>query len=201
MANPSLAHQTTVKCILRYLAGTKDLRITYRKPQQSQSHLELLHGFADAAYVNNSDYCSTSGYVFIVGGGAITWGSRKQTSVALSSTEAEYVALSEATQESKWLQMLYEELGFEQNYPIPLFGDNQGSFMMVNNPQFHKRSKHIEIRQHWVREQIKKKSIELQDCWDPENTADVLMKQLMPEKHRKHTKGLGLIWLKGSVSN
>ena len=106
--------------------------------------------------------------------------------MALSSTEAKYVALSEAIQESKWLQTLYEELRFEQNYPIPLFGDNQGSFAMANNPQFHKRSK-----------QIEKKSIELQDCWDPDNTADVLTKQLMPEKHREHTKGLGLIWLEG----
>ena len=95
-ANPSLAHQMSVKHILRYLAGTKDLQITYRKPQQSQSHLELLHRFADTVYANNSNYRSTSGYVFIIGGGAITWGSRKQTSMALSSTEAEYVALSEA---------------------------------------------------------------------------------------------------------
>ena len=186
-----------VKCILRYLAGTKDLRITYRKPQQSQSHLELLHGFTDAVYVNNSNYRSTSGYVFIVGGGAVRWGSRKQTSMALSSTKAEYVELFEATRESKWLQTLYEELGFEQNYPIPLFGDNRGSFAMVNNPQFHKRSKHIKIRWHWVREQIEKKSIELQDCWDPDNMANVLTKQLTPEKHRKHTKGLGLIRLEG----
>ena len=96
MANPSLAHQMAVKHILRYLAGTKDLSITYRKPQQTQSHLELLHGFTDTVYVNNSDYHLTSGYVFIVGGGAVTWGSRKKTSVALSSTETEYVALSKA---------------------------------------------------------------------------------------------------------
>ena len=68
MANPSLAHQMSVKHILRYLAGTKDLQITYRKPQQSQSHLELLHRFTDTVYANNSNYRSTSGYVFIVGG-------------------------------------------------------------------------------------------------------------------------------------
>ena len=70
-------------------------------------------------------------------------------------------------------------------------------FVMANNPQFHKKSKHIEIRWHWVREQIKKKSIKLQDCQDPDNTADVLTKQLTPEKHRKHTQGLRLIQLEG----
>ena len=113
-----------VKCILRYLAGTKDLRITYQKTQPIQSHMELLHGFTDAVYANNTNYQSTSGYVFIVAEGAITWGSRKQTSIALSLTKAEYVALSEATRESKCIQMLYKELGFEQNHPIPLFGDN-----------------------------------------------------------------------------
>ena len=134
--------------------------------------MELLHGFADAVYANNTNYWSTSGYVFIIAGGAVTWGSRKQTSITLSSTEAEYVAFSEAAQESKWLQTLYKELGFEQNYSIPLFGDNQGSFMMENNPQFHKKSKHIEIWWHWVREQIKRKFIELQDCQDPENMAN-----------------------------
>ena len=80
----------------------------------------------------------TSGYVFIVGGGAITWRSKKQTTIALSSMEAEYIALSEASREACWLQSLYEELGYTQQSPNLIKGDNDGSIAMAQNPQFHK---------------------------------------------------------------
>ena len=116
-ANPSLAHQMAVKHILRYLAGTKDLGITYRKPQQSQSHLELLHRFSDTAYANNSNYCSTSGYVFIVGGGAVMWGSRKQTSVALSSIKVKYVALPKLHDNLNGFKHYMKNLDLNKNTP------------------------------------------------------------------------------------
>src|SRR6202522_4711304 len=100
-ANPSLQHVTAVKRILRYLAGTKDLGITYSKNSTNLSENSFF-GFADAAFANHDDYKSTSGYVFMAAGGAITWKSKKQTTIALSSTEAEYVALSEAAREACW---------------------------------------------------------------------------------------------------
>ena len=91
-----------LKQILRYLAGTKNLGITYSKTANNPDK-NIFHGFADAAFANHDDHKSTSGYVFLAAGGAITWKSKKQTTIALSSTQAEYVALSEAACEACWL--------------------------------------------------------------------------------------------------
>jgi hypothetical protein len=101
-ANPSLQHFAALKCILRYLAGTVDLGTTYSKMSKNITD-NSFYGFADAAYANHDDHKSTSGYVFLASGGAITWKSKKQTTIALSSTEAEYVALSEVAREACWL--------------------------------------------------------------------------------------------------
>jgi hypothetical protein len=138
MANPSLAHQTAVKCILCYLTGTKSKGIVYHaKPTDLQGD-NPFYGYTDAAYTNLEDYHSTSRYVFIVSARAITWGSHKQTIIMLSSTEAEYVVLSEAAHEAKWLTSLYGELDYQAQEPITLLGDNNGSIAIATNPQFHK---------------------------------------------------------------
>ena len=194
-ANPSLQHMGAVKRILRYLKGTKNLAIKYSANPQDKLHEKsnIFYGYADAAYANTDDYKSTSGYVFIVGGGAITWRSKKQTTIALSSTEAEYIALSEAGREACWLRSLYQELGFTQESPNIIKGDNDGSIAMARNPQFHKRSKHIATRWHWVRDLVQDKVISIESCCDPEQTADVLTKPLARQKHQKHLREMGLV--------
>ena len=131
-ANPSLQHFAALKWVLRYLAGTKNHGITYSKSATSTNN-NFFFGFADAAFANHDDHKSTSGYVFLASGGAITWKSKKQTTIALSSTEAEYVALSEATHEACWLRNLYQELGYPQEHPIIIKGDNDGSIAMAKN--------------------------------------------------------------------
>ena len=190
-ANPCLQHVTAVKRILRYLAGTKDLGITYTKSCANPNE-NFVSGFADAAFANHDDLKSTSGYVFMAAGGAITWKSKKQTTIALSSTEAEYVALSEAAREACWLRNLYEELGYSQKFPITIKGDNDGSIAMAKNPQFHSRSKHVAIRWHWVQELVEKGNVRIETCRDPQQTADVLTKALLRPKHRQHTTEMGL---------
>ena len=194
-ANPSLQHVGAVKRILRYLKGTKKLAIKYTaKPQINlQENNNLFYGYADAAYANTDDFKSTSGYVFIVGGGAITWRSKKQTTIALSSTEAEYIALSEAGREACWLRNLYKELGYTQESPNLILGDNDGSIAMAKNPQFHKRSKHIATRWHWVRDLVQNETITIESCRDPEQTADILTKPLTRPKFQKHLNEMGLI--------
>ena len=144
-------------------------------------------------YANTDDYKSTSGYVFLVAGGAITWRSKKQTTIALSLTEAEYIALSEAGQEACWLRNLYEEIGYIQESPNIIKGDNDGANSMARNPQFHKRSKHIATRWHWVRDLVQNGTISIESCRDPEQTADILTKPLARPKHQKHVKEMGLI--------
>jgi hypothetical protein len=152
----------------------------------------LFHGFADAGYANCDDLKSTSGYVFLASGGAITWRSKKQSVVALSSTESEYVALSEAGREACWLRNLSEELGFPQNLPTTILGDNLGAMAMARNLQFHKRSKHIATKWHWVRDMTEYGIIRTESVRDPEQTADVLTKALHRPKHKRHTTEMGL---------
>src|SRR6266571_9508209 len=130
MANPSLQHTGTLKRILQYLAGTKTYRITYTALPNKNRETNLFHGYADASLANVEGCKSTSGYVFLEGGGAITWLSKKQSVVALSSTEAEYVALSEAGRKACWLRSLYEELGFKQTHPTLIKSDNNGAIAM-----------------------------------------------------------------------
>jgi hypothetical protein len=110
------------------------------------------------------DYHSTSRYVFIASTGAITWGSHKQMIIMLLSTEAEYVVLSEVTCEAKWLTSLYGELDYQVQEPITLLGNNDRSIAIATNPQFHKQSKHIAIRFHWIRQQIQQNVLQIQLC-------------------------------------
>ena len=163
--------------------------ITYRN---SPIHPDAFMGYADAAFANNEDYKSTSGYVFIAQGGAITWRSKKQKTIALSSTEAEYVAISEAAREACWLRSLYDELGYTQEDPTLIRGDNDGSIAIAKNPQFHKRTKHIAIRWHWVRDLVRDGILQIGACRDKDQTADILTKALPRPKHSQHTLEMGL---------
>lgn len=174
-ANPSLQHVTALKHILHYLTGTKDHRITYKDIQR---HPDSFYGHTDAAYTNANDRKSTSGYVFLANGAAITWKSKKQTTTALSSTEAEYITLSEAAQEAIWLRSLYEELGIPLKYATKIMGDNEGAISMTKEARFHQRAIHINIRWHSIRELTAKGTIGVQSCHNYQQTTDMLTKAI-----------------------
>jgi hypothetical protein len=120
------------------------------------------------------------------------WRSKKQTMVALSTTHAKYVALSEAARDAYWLRNLYEELGFPQLFPTLIRGDNDGSIAIAKNPQFHQRLKHITIRWHWVHNLVQDGKVDIESCRDLEQTANILTKALPHPKHLKHTMEMGL---------
>jgi hypothetical protein len=188
--NPSMQHYIALKRVLRYLNGTKSHRITYKATSENNDDFM---GFADAAYANADQSRSTIGYVFLAGDAAITWSSKRLSLTSLSSTQAEYVALSEAAREACWLRNLYTELGLlKEERPTVIVGDNEGAIALTQNPQFHKRTKHIEVRWHWIRELVQEGTIEIESRRDPEQTADVLTKALHREKHLKHIKEMGL---------
>ena len=138
MANPTMSHWAAAKQVLRYLSGTHSYGITYQADEVKLGENQFF-SYSDASYANNDDATSISGYAFIMGGGMITWGSKKQTSVSLSSTESEYVVLADAAREITWLQNLLEGLGYEQHTPTKLYGDNNGALAIAQNPQYHKR--------------------------------------------------------------
>ena len=91
-----------------------------------------------------------------------------------------------------WLRNLYEELGYAQEFPITIKGDNDGSIAMAKNQQFHNRSKHIAIQWHWVRDLVEQELIKIETCQDPQQTPDVLTKALLCPKHCQHTSKMGL---------
>jgi hypothetical protein len=187
-ANPSLAHQTALKRILRYLSGTRTYAITYKNVPDPFT----FEGFADAAHKNRDDGKSTTGYVFTAAGGAITWRSGKQSVTATSSTEAEYIALWEGGKEISWLRNLYNELGLTQQEATAIRSDSTGAVGIARNPIFHKRTKHIDSNFHWVREKIEAGRFNVILVRDEEQTADVLTKPLHCDKHRRHTKEMGI---------
>ena len=189
-ANPSMQHMIALKQILCYLSGTRTHSIMYKALPESK---EFFLGYADAAYGNTDKGRLTTSYVFLAGDGAITWCSRKQISTALSSTEAEYVVLSKASCEACWLRNLYSKLRLlHAEVPTLIREDNDGSIAMAKNPQFHKHSKHIDIRWHWVRELVEEGTVNIEDCRDPEQTANVLTKALPRQKHNMHVAEMGL---------
>jgi len=175
---------------LRYLSGTKTYGITYKALPDCP---DFFLGYSDASYGNVDKYRSITGYVFLAGKGAITWCLRKQISIALSLTQAEYVMLSEAMRKACWLQNLYTELRLlNKDVPTLIRGDNDGSIAMAQNPQFHKRSKHIAICWHWVHKLVQGRTIAVDSCCDPKQTADILTKALPCQKHTQHIAEMGL---------
>jgi len=143
-------------------------------------------GFSDTDWGGDlDDRKSTSGYLFQVGGTAISWRSKKQTCVALSTAEAEYIALASAVQESLWLQQLVTDLKKEEVKSMVMYEDNQSAISMTKNPQFHGRAKHIDIKYHFVREQVGSGKLELKYCKTNDMIADMMTKGLSGEQFEK----------------
>jgi hypothetical protein len=128
----------------------------------------------------------------MLGGAAVSWGSKKQTSVALSSTEAEYIAAAHAAKEAIWLRRLLTELRESLKLPTTLFIDNQSAMAIARNPEFHDRTKHIEVRYHFLRQVVDDGEIHLEYLPTGEQIADVLTKGLSREKHEVFVRKMGL---------
>lgn len=186
-ANPTKQHWTAVKRIMRYLRGTTNLGLAFF-PQVSGKCV----GYCDADWGGDlDDRKSTSGYLFQVGGAAVSWRSKKQTCVALSTAEAEYVALASAAQEAVWMGQLTTELGIEPE-AITIFEDNQSAISMTKNPQFHGRAKHIDLKYHFVRDQVSEGTVKLEYCPSKEMIADMLTKGLPKDQFVKLRQLAGL---------
>lgn len=125
-----------------------------------------IQGYSDADWAGDIESRrSTSGYAYMMSGGVISWKSKKQHTAALSSTEAEYMALSEALQEAVWLKVFLCELGeMTQDEAVKIFEDNQDAIALAKNPEFYKRTKHIDIRYHFVREKVEDGQVDPNYC-------------------------------------
>lgn len=131
-------------------------------------------------------------------GGCISWRSKKQRTVALSSTEAEYMALTEAIQEAVWLKAFLFELGeMKSDEAVKIYEDNQGSIALAKNPEFHKRTKHIDIRYHFVREKVEDGQVVLEYCPTKDMKADMMTKPI-PAPQFEHLRDM--LGIQGSTA-
>ncbi|XP_046750287.1 secreted RxLR effector protein 161-like [Diprion similis] len=135
-------HWRAVKRIFAYLLGTANFGIVYRSGGSESN----LIGFSDADYAADLETRrSTTGYLFCLSGGPVTWSSKRQKSIALSTTEAEYVALSLAGKEATWLRVLLRDIEYQCENPTVIHVDNQSAIRLAKNPEFHQRTKHIDV--------------------------------------------------------
>jgi hypothetical protein len=189
MAAPSPDHWAQVQRIMHYISGTADFKLHLGV---SQGELQL-EGYNDADWgANDASRKSISGYCFKYGQGTISWSSKRQTSVALSSTEAEYMALTQATKEALWLKRFMLELGLSKGEPVLIHVDNQGCMALAKNPEFHARTKHIDIQCHFIREVVANQEVQLKYLRTQEMVADVLTKPLPRDKHQWCTRSMGV---------
>lgn len=192
-SNPLQEHWTAAKRVLRYLKGTADLGLKFTKDDNS------LKCFVDADWANCPiDRRSFTGSVFVLSGAAISWESRKQRTVALSSTEAEYMAITDASKEALHLISFLKELRFPDLAKVTIFNDNQGAGKLAENPVHHSRSKHIDVRHHFIRQVLKWYPVDLVYMPTERMPADVLTKGLPGPKHLDCILGLGMSSIKSS---
>ena len=178
MANPTTVHWQAAKGVLRYLAGTSDYGITFGA---GAADLNLL-GYCDADYAGDIDTRrSTTGYVFLYNGGAITWQSKRQQTVAVSTTEAEYMAAAAAVKEGLWLRKLLGDLHLETK-TINIMADNQSAIKLLRNPISSLRSKHIDVIHHFARERVMRQEVAFHYTSTDTMIADILTKALGGDK-------------------
>jgi hypothetical protein len=187
--NPTKAMWGVGRRILAYLKGTATLGILFGGEKSKN-----LLGFSDASWGSCVEgRKSVSGFLFKFGGGAVSWKSVRQRAVALSTAEAEYMALSDASREATWLRWLLEDmLGQPLPGPVPIMEDNQAAIQIAENPVHHDRSKHIDIRFHFTRDKIKDQTITVAYVHTSEQQADILTKALDPAPFKAARAMLGM---------
>ena len=177
MGRPGRVHWDAVKWILKYLKGSAKSCLTFKKHEKID-----VQGFCDSDFAADLDKRrSVSGYVFKVGGNTISWRSTLQHVVALSTTEAEYMALTEAVKEALWLKGICGELGFNQD-SVEIHCDSQSAISLAKNSVHHERTKHIDYKLHFIRDHITAGTIKVSKIHTSLNPADMLTKGVPGKK-------------------
>lgn len=191
VSKPTQEDWNELKRIIKYLKGTVELKL---KLSCIETEGSTFFGYADADWAENRDERkSNSGYVFMVNGGVISWCCRKQSCVALSSTEAEFISLAEACQEGVWIQRLLSNLNEPVQLPFVVFEDNQSCLKMISSEKFSNRSKHIDTKYHFVKDYVANNIVTCEYCPSEEMVADLLTKPLSANKINYLREKCGLI--------
>src|SRR5271169_2832613 len=187
---PTKMHEKAAKQGLRYLNGTINEGITFN----GNLGLEL-KGWSDANWGAEEGRESVSGSVYTLAGGGVAWSSKKQNSVALSSTESEYMAILHALKELIWIHRLLKELGYDVSDQNVIYTDSQSAIALAQNPEHHARTKHIDIQYHFIRNCVGDGTTRLEYCPTEDMVVDGLTKALGPERHRRLSRLMGMgVW-------
>ena len=188
LETPHSTHLKAVTRVFRYLLGTKHLQLVLGGSQCK------ITGYSDADWASHLHRHSISGFVYFIGGGIVSWSSKKQPIITLSSTESEYVALTHSSKDILWIHKFLSELSsiFSFDLPTTLFCDNQGAIRLSKDSTFHARTKHIDVHFHFIRQTISSGNITLKYCPTSDMIADIFTKSLAHVKFIKFRELLGL---------
>ncbi|KAL0544329.1 hypothetical protein IC582_019442 [Cucumis melo] len=189
-SNPGMDHWKAAKKVLRYLQGTKDYMLTYKR----SDHLEVI-GYSDLDFAGCVDTRkSTFGYLFLLGEGAISWKSAKQSIIAASTMEAEFVACFEATVHGLWLRNFISGLGIVDSIakPLRIFCDNSAAVFFSKNDKYSKGAKHMELKYFAVKEEVQKQRVSIEHISTKLMIADLLTKGLLPKTFNDHIERMGI---------
>jgi transposase InsO family protein len=191
MNAPTEENFSNAKRVLRYLKGSRNLSLNFNNKNQD------LFAYSDSSYAEENDRKSVGGYVTMIAGSPISWKSKKQSIIAQSSMEAEYIALAEAAKEVEWIRKLQREI-FPKSTTTPttIFEDNQSTINLSKNPIHSNRSKHIDVRYHKIQELVANKTIAVTYLSTHEMVADIMTKSLGRLLHDRFVAGMGLINIK-----
>jgi hypothetical protein len=179
VSNPGTAHWTACKRILRYLSGTPSFGLIFNGAISSSNTDYIITGYCDADYANDKDdRKSLSGYSVYINGCLISWNTKKQSTQSLSTTEAEYVAITHVTTEIQWVEQLVKELFFNVTKPIHIHCDNQSAIAITKDDAMHQKTKHIHIKYHLIRDLVRANYIKLNWVSTEYQLADIYTKPL-----------------------
>lgn len=190
-ANPGEQHWNAAKRVLRYLSGTRTFGLKYRKSNDGRDDLV---GYSDSDWAGDPETRrSTSGFVFIMANGPVSWKSKRQRVVSTSSVEAEYVALYGAVREAAWMRTLLCELGFAPAKATPIFEDNNGCIAISKNRRTDERTKHIDVKYHFTRQKVECGDVSIEPCGTAQMIADSLTKPIDTKKFLWCRQAMGVL--------
>ena len=185
-SKPGKVHNSDAKHLLHYLQGTKHLGLVYTG---GLANANVLDGYVDASWGDCVDtFRSTTGFCFMLNGGAVSWFSKKQTTVAQSTTESEYISTAPAACEAVSLRAIAKELCIEQMEPTVLYEDNYGCVQLTKDEVLHKKTKHVNVKYHKIRELVRNKVVRIQQVPTNEQTADILTKLFSSAKKLEYLR-------------
>lgn len=192
--NPTQQHIGAAKRVLRYLVGTKTQGIVYTREKPTEKKPELIiDGYCDSDWGNDPDTRkSITGFVHCMAGGAVSWASRRQTIVAQSTAEAEYVAACEACMEGQGLRNILTQVFPDLVTKVRMGIDNQAAYVMATNPTYSRRTRHIELRWHYVRDRVARKTVDLWKVKTDVNPSDLMTKPLVGDRLETLSAMIGL---------